>query len=84
MGISANRQKPGSLMRGGQLRPYLPSTSAFAMLRDIGRRRGCRPGGVLARLVDAESDRIEDQRDGLIVVTSRICLNQINSPVVSP
>ena len=58
-------------------RPYLLDL-AFAMLRDIGAAEDA-VQEAFARLADAESDRIEDQRGWLIVVTSRICLNQINS-----
>jgi RNA polymerase sigma-70 factor, ECF subfamily len=58
-------------------RPYLLDL-AFAMLRDIGAAEDA-VQEAFARLADAESDRIEDQRGWLIVVTSRICLNQINT-----
>jgi RNA polymerase sigma-70 factor, ECF subfamily len=58
-------------------RPYLLDL-AFAMLRDIGAAEDA-VQEAFARLTDAESDLIEDQRGWLIVVTSRICLNQINS-----
>jgi RNA polymerase sigma-70 factor, ECF subfamily len=58
-------------------RPYLVDL-AFAMLRDIGAAEDA-VQEAFARLADAESGRIEDQRGWLIVVTSRICLDQINS-----
>jgi RNA polymerase sigma-70 factor, ECF subfamily len=58
-------------------RPYLVDL-AFAMLRDIGAAEDA-VQEAFARLAGAEPGRIEDQRGWLIVVTSRICLDQINS-----
>src|SRR6202521_612446 len=58
-------------------RPYLVDL-AFAMLRDIGAAEDA-VQEAFARLVVADFDGIDDKRGWLIVVTSRICLNQINS-----
>ena len=69
---------------GGQLsaiwqanRPYLVDL-AFAMLRDIGDAEDA-VQEAFTRLAVAGFERIEDPRGWLIVVTSRICLDQINS-----
>jgi RNA polymerase sigma-70 factor (ECF subfamily) len=51
---------------------------AFAMLRDIGAAEDA-VQEAFARLAVTDFDSIEDKRGWLIVVTSRICLNQINS-----
>jgi RNA polymerase sigma-70 factor, ECF subfamily len=51
---------------------------AFAMLRDVGAAEDA-VQEAFARLADAAFDRIEDRRGWLIVVTSRICLDQIRS-----
>jgi RNA polymerase sigma-70 factor (ECF subfamily) len=51
---------------------------AFAMLRDIGAAEDA-VQEAFARLAVADFDRIEDKRGWLIVVTSRICLDQIGS-----
>jgi len=51
---------------------------AFAMLRDIGAAEDA-VQEAFARLTVADFDRIEDKRGWLIVVTSRICLDQIGS-----
>src|ERR1035438_5505947 len=48
------------------------------MLRDIGAAEDA-VQEAFARLAVADFDGIEDKRGWLIVVTSRICLNQINS-----
>ncbi len=58
-------------------RPYLVDL-AFAMLRDIGAAEDA-VQEAFARLAVADFERIEDRRGWLIVVTSRICLDQINS-----
>ena len=58
-------------------RPYLVDL-AFAMLRDVGAAEDA-VQEAFARLAVADFDSIEDKRGWLIVVTSRICLNQINS-----
>jgi RNA polymerase sigma-70 factor (ECF subfamily) len=58
-------------------RPYLVDL-AFAMLRDIGSAEDA-VQDAFARLAVADFDRIEDKRGWLIVVTSRICLDQIGS-----
>ncbi len=58
-------------------RPYLVDL-AFGMLADIGAAEDA-VQEAFARLADAQFDRIEDQRGWLIVVTSRICLDQIYS-----
>jgi RNA polymerase sigma-70 factor (ECF subfamily) len=58
-------------------RPYLVDL-AFAMLRDIGAAEDA-VQEAFARLAVADFESIEDTRGWLIVVTSRICLNQINS-----
>ena len=51
---------------------------AFAMLRDIGAAEDV-VQEAFARLAVADFERIEDKRGWLIVVTSRICLDQIGS-----
>jgi RNA polymerase sigma-70 factor (ECF subfamily) len=51
---------------------------AFAMLRDIGAAEDA-VQEAFARLAVTDFDSIEDKRGWLIVVTSRICINQINS-----
>ena len=58
-------------------RPYLVDL-AFSMLRDIGAAEDA-VQEAFARLAVADFDSIEDERGWLIVVTSRICLDQINS-----
>jgi RNA polymerase sigma-70 factor, ECF subfamily len=58
-------------------RPYLVDL-AFAMLRDIGAAEDA-VQEAFARLAVAEFEGIEDKRGWLIVVTSRICLDQIGS-----
>lgn len=58
-------------------RPYLVDL-AFGMLADIGAAEDA-VQEAFARLADAQFDQIEDQRGWLIVVTSRICLDQIYS-----
>ena len=58
-------------------RPYLVDL-AFGMLGDIGAAEDA-VQEAFARLSVAVLDQIEDQRGWLIVVTSRICLDQINS-----
>jgi RNA polymerase sigma-70 factor (ECF subfamily) len=58
-------------------RPYLVNL-AFGMLSDIGAAEDA-VQEAFARLNDADYGRIEDHRAWLIVVTSRICLDQINS-----
>jgi len=57
--------------------PYLVDL-AFAMLRDIGAAEDA-VQEAFARLAVTDLDSIEDERGWLIVVTSRICLDQINS-----
>jgi RNA polymerase sigma-70 factor, ECF subfamily len=51
---------------------------AFAMLRDIGAAEDA-VQEAFARLAVADFDGVEDKRGWLIVVTSRICLDQIGS-----
>lgn len=58
-------------------RPYLVDL-AFAMLRDIGAAEDA-VQEAFARLADSVFDGIEDERGWLIVVTSRICLDQLHS-----
>jgi RNA polymerase sigma-70 factor, ECF subfamily len=58
-------------------RPYLVDM-AFAMLRDIGAAEDA-VQEAFARLAIADFGGIEDKRGWLIVVTSRICLDQIGS-----
>ena len=58
-------------------RPYLVDL-AFAMLRGVGAAEDA-VQEAFARLAVTDFDSIEDKRGWLIVVTSRICLNQINS-----
>jgi len=58
-------------------RPYLVNL-AFGMLRDIGAAEDA-VQEAFARFADADRGVIQDQRAWLIVVTSRICLDQINS-----
>jgi RNA polymerase sigma-70 factor (ECF subfamily) len=57
--------------------PYLIDL-AFAMLRDIGNAEDAVQES-FARLANADFNQIEDERGWLIVVTSRICLDQMNS-----
>ncbi|HEY6623717.1 MAG TPA: RNA polymerase sigma factor SigI [Acidimicrobiales bacterium] len=58
-------------------RPYLVDL-AFGMLADIGAAEDA-VQEAFARLTRADFERIKDQRGWLIVVTSRICLDQIQS-----
>jgi RNA polymerase sigma-70 factor, ECF subfamily len=58
-------------------RPYLVNL-AFGMLGDIGSAEDA-VQEAFARLANADFNRIEDERGWLIVVTSRICLDQIHS-----
>jgi len=58
-------------------RPYLVNL-AFGMVRDIGAAEDA-VQEAFARFADADRSAIQDQRAWLIVVTSRICLDQINS-----
>ncbi len=58
-------------------RPYLVDL-AFATLRDIGAAEDA-VQEAFTRLTNARTDQIEEVRGWLIVVTSRICLDQINS-----
>jgi RNA polymerase sigma-70 factor (ECF subfamily) len=58
-------------------RPYLVDL-AFGMLADIGAAEDA-VQEAFVRLTKADFGRIEDQRGWLIVVTSRICLDQIQS-----
>src|SRR3954453_9390170 len=58
-------------------RPYLVNL-AFGMLRDIGAAEDA-VQEAFARFADSDRKAIQDQRAWLIVVTSRICLDQINS-----
>jgi RNA polymerase sigma-70 factor, ECF subfamily len=58
-------------------RPYLVNL-AYSMLRDIAGAEDAAQEA-FARLANAEVDRIDDLRGWLIVVTSRICLDQIGS-----
>ena len=58
-------------------RPYLVNL-AFGMLRDIGAAEDA-VQEAFARFADSDYPLIEDERAWLIVVTSRICLDQINS-----
>lgn len=58
-------------------RPYLVNL-AFGMLGDIGAAEDA-VQEAFARLAAAGADTIDDARGWLIVVTSRICLDQINS-----
>jgi RNA polymerase sigma-70 factor (ECF subfamily) len=58
-------------------RPYLVNL-AFGMLSDIGSAEDA-VQDAFGRFADADYTQIEDHRAWLIVVTSRICLDQINS-----
>ena len=58
-------------------RPYLVDL-AFAMLRDIGAAEDA-VQEAFARLATIGVDQVDDARGWLIVVTSRICLDQIHS-----
>ena len=58
-------------------RPYLVDL-AFRMLGDIGAAEDVVQDAV-SRLVKAMPGEIEDERGWLIVVTSRLCLDQIRS-----
>ncbi len=58
-------------------RPYLVNL-AFGMLRDIGAAEDA-VQEAFARFADGDYASIQDERAWLIVVTSRICLDQINS-----
>ncbi|HXW78226.1 MAG TPA: RNA polymerase sigma factor SigI [Acidimicrobiales bacterium] len=58
-------------------RPYLVDL-AFGMLGDVGAAEDA-VQEAFARLTDSRFDEIEDKRGWLIVVTSRICLDQIHS-----
>jgi RNA polymerase sigma-70 factor (ECF subfamily) len=58
-------------------RPYLVNL-AYGMLGDIGAAEDA-VQEAFARLADADYDAIVDAKGWLIVVTSRICLDQINS-----
>ena len=58
-------------------RPYLVNL-AFGMLRDIGAAEDA-VQEAFARFADSDYASIQDERAWLIVVTSRICLDQINS-----
>jgi len=58
-------------------RPYLVNL-AFGMLRDIGAAEDA-VQEAFARLTDSDYPAIQDERAWLIVVTSRLCLDQISS-----
>src|SRR5882757_2542484 len=58
-------------------RPYLVNL-AYGMLRDIGAAEDA-VQEAFARLADSDYQSILDERAWLIVVTSRICLDQIGS-----
>jgi RNA polymerase sigma-70 factor, ECF subfamily len=58
-------------------RPYLVDL-AFRMLGDIGAAEDV-VQDAFSRLMSADADEIEDYRGWLIVVTSRLCLDQIRS-----
>ena len=58
-------------------RPYLVNL-AFGMLRDIGAAEDA-VQEAFARFADTDYPSIQDERAWLTVVTSRICLDQINS-----
>ena len=58
-------------------RPYLVNL-AFGMLRDIGAAEDA-VQDAYARFADSDYGSIHDERAWLIVVTSRICLDQLNS-----
>jgi RNA polymerase sigma-70 factor, ECF subfamily len=58
-------------------RPYLVNL-AFGMLRDIGAAEDA-VQEAFTRFADSDHASIRDERAWLIVVTSRICLDQINS-----
>src|SRR6185312_15528662 len=60
-----------------QNRPYLVDL-AFRMLGDIGAAQDT-VQDAFSRLLRTELDEIEDLRGWLIVVTSRLCLDQIRS-----
>ena len=77
-------QIPGGQIAGGQIadvwranHTYLVDL-AFGMLGDIGAAEDA-VQEAFTRLTKASLDDIEDKRGWLIVVTSRICLDQINS-----
>jgi RNA polymerase sigma-70 factor (ECF subfamily) len=58
-------------------RPYLVDL-AFRMLGDLGRAEDV-VQEAFSRLLQAQIDQIEDQRGWLVVVTSRLCLDEIKS-----
>ena len=87
-GRAASRSQEGHGMRGEQdagkisqayqdHRPYLIDL-AFRMLGDIGAAEDI-VQDAFTRLMAAKSGEIEDERGWLIVVTSRLCLDQIKS-----
>jgi len=87
-GHAASRSQEGRGMRGEQdgakisqayqdHRPYLVDL-AFRMLGDIGAAEDI-VQEALTRLMAAKLGEIEDKRGWLIVVTSRLCLDQIKS-----
>jgi RNA polymerase sigma-70 factor, ECF subfamily len=87
-GRAASRSQEGPGMRseqdGGKIsqayqdhRPYLVDL-AFRMLGDIGAAEDI-VQDAFTRLMAAQSGEIQDERGWLIVVTSRLCLDQIKS-----
>ncbi len=81
---STGAQSTGAQSTGAQVaeawranRPYLVDL-AFGMLGDVGAAEDA-VQEAFARLARASLDEIEDKRGWLIVVTSRICLDQIHS-----
>ena len=77
-------QIPGGQIAGGQIADVWRANNtylvdlAFGMLGDIGAAEDA-VQEAFTRLTKASLDDIEDKRGWLIVVTSRICLDQINS-----
>src|SRR5690348_16937520 len=87
-GRAASRSQEGRGMRGEQdggkisqayqdHRPYLVDL-AFRMLGDVGAAEDI-VQDAFTRLMAAKSGEIQDERGWLIVVTSRLCLDQIKS-----
>ena len=81
---SLEAQIPGGQIAGGQIADVWRANNtylvdlAFGMLGDIGAAEDA-VQEAFTRLTKASLDDIEDKRGWLIVVTSRICLDQINS-----
>jgi RNA polymerase sigma-70 factor (ECF subfamily) len=75
MTIMAGPEAVGTAWRAH--RPYLVDL-AFRMLGDLGRAEDV-VQEAFSRLLQAQIDQIDDQRGWLVVVTSRLCLDEIKS-----